>query len=95
MPAIEMLACGGGGAEHGAALAEVLGPGAHLTDPHDEPGWRDVLLRVLTDDDWWHRLRAGAVERASPFTWRRCAEDTLAAYLQVLGRAPAAISRAA
>jgi alpha-1,3-rhamnosyl/mannosyltransferase len=98
MPAVEMLACGGAVlASTAAAVAEVVGTNAHLTDPHDEAGWRDAIRRVLTDDDWWRQLRAGAVERARPFTWRRCAEDTLRAYGQALGRVPerAPISRAA
>jgi hypothetical protein len=38
------------------------------------------MRRVLTDEDWWRLLRQGAVEVARPFTWERCAADTLAVY---------------
>src|SRR5207253_4124222 len=62
LPPVEMMACGGAVlASTAGAVAEVVGPHAHLTDPHDLDGWRRALQRVLTDDDWWHGLRAGAV----------------------------------
>jgi alpha-1,3-rhamnosyl/mannosyltransferase len=91
LPPVEMLACGGAVlASTAAAVAETAGAAAHLIDPRDEAGWRDALRRVLSDDDWWLRLRAGAVEAARPFTWERCAAQTLAVY-----RAVAAPGRAA
>jgi alpha-1,3-rhamnosyl/mannosyltransferase len=87
MPTVEMLACGGAVlASTAGAVAETVGGAAHLIDPHDEPGWRDALLRVCVDDDWWHALREGAQEAARPFTWDRCAEDTLKAYRAALGQ---------
>jgi alpha-1,3-rhamnosyl/mannosyltransferase len=86
LPPLEMLACGGAVlASTAAAVAETAGRAAHLTDPGDEPGWRDALLRAATDDDWWRDLRHGAVEAARPFTWERSAADTLAVYRGVLG----------
>lgn len=90
MPTVEMLACGGAVlASTAGAVAETVGGAAHLIDPHDEAGWRDALLRVCTDDDWWHALRAGAVEAAAPFTWDRCAEDTVRGYRAALGHGEA------
>jgi alpha-1,3-rhamnosyl/mannosyltransferase len=86
LPAVEMSACGGAVlASTAAALAETVGGSAALIDPNDETGWRDALARVLTDDDWWRSLRAGAAEAAAPFTWERCAADTLRAYHIALG----------
>jgi alpha-1,3-rhamnosyl/mannosyltransferase len=86
MPAVEMLACGGAVlASTAAALNETVGDRAHLIDPHDEGGWRDALERVLTDDDWWRLLRHDAPTAAAPFTWERCAADTLRAYRAALG----------
>jgi alpha-1,3-rhamnosyl/mannosyltransferase len=97
MPAIEMLACGGAVlASTAAALAETAGHKAHLIDPDDEPGWRDGLRGVLTDDDWHRDLCRGAVAAAAPFTWARCATDTLRAYRAALGASePEPISWAA
>ena len=86
MPTVEMMACGGAVlASTAGAVAETVGGTAHLTDPHDEPGWRDAMLRVCTDDDWWQSLRAGAEATAEPFTWGACADATLGAYRRALG----------
>jgi alpha-1,3-rhamnosyl/mannosyltransferase len=87
LPTVEMLATGG------AVIASRIGPhretcgaAACLVEPEDEGGWHDALKRVLTDDDWRQRLRSGAVEAARPFTWERCAADTLRAYHAALNR---------
>src|SRR5262249_9818604 len=77
-PRGEMRACGGAVlASTAGALAETLGGQAHLVEPLDVDGWRDALLRVGEDDDWWRALRRGAVEAARPYTWEQCAADTL------------------
>jgi alpha-1,3-rhamnosyl/mannosyltransferase len=86
LPPLEMLACGGAVlASTAGAVVETVGRQAHLVDPHDEDGWREALLRVLGDDDWWHHLRRGAVEAARPFTWQRCAAETMQVYRALTG----------
>jgi len=86
LPPVEMLACGGAVlASTAEAVAETVGRQAHLIDPHDADAWRAALLRVLQDDDWWRALRAGAVEAAHPFTWQRCAAETLQVYRALTG----------
>ena len=95
MPTIEMMACGGAVlASTADAVAETVGTRAHLLDPHDEAGWRDAMLRICTDDDWLKILKAGAEDVARPFTWERCADETLAAYRKALGH-EADVKRAA
>jgi alpha-1,3-rhamnosyl/mannosyltransferase len=87
LPPVEMLACGGAVlASTAGAVAETAGAAAHLVEPLDVAGWRDALARVCADDDWWRQLRRGAVAAARPFTWERCAADTLAVYRQLTGR---------
>jgi hypothetical protein len=61
-------------------LVETVGRQAHLIEALDGDGWRAGMQRVLTDDDWWQRLQQGAVEAARPFTWERCAAETLLVY---------------
>jgi glycosyltransferase involved in cell wall biosynthesis len=81
LPPVEMLACGGAVlASTAGAVAEVVGRQAHLIDPADGDGWRRAMMRVATDEDWWQDLRRGATEAARPFTWERCAAETLAVY---------------
>jgi alpha-1,3-rhamnosyl/mannosyltransferase len=89
LPPVEMLACGGAVlASTAGAVAETVGRQAHLIEPLDLDGWRQAMQRVVTDDDWWHGLRRGAVEAAQPFTWEQCAADTLAVYRRLAGAAP-------
>jgi glycosyltransferase involved in cell wall biosynthesis len=86
LPPLEMLACGGAVvASTAGAVAETAGAAAHLIPPGDEGGWRAALLRVATDDDWWHALRRGATEAARPFSWESCARTTLGVYRAVCG----------
>jgi hypothetical protein len=43
------------------------------------------MHRAAVDGEWWSRLRRGAVEAARPYTWERCAADTLRAYRRLCG----------
>jgi glycosyltransferase involved in cell wall biosynthesis len=86
LPPLEMMACGGAVlASTAGALVETVGSRAHLTAPDDLDGWRSALKRVLTDDDWWRSLRHGVAEVARPFTWERCAAETLCVYRSLCG----------
>jgi alpha-1,3-rhamnosyl/mannosyltransferase len=86
LPPLEMMACGGAVlASTAGALVETAGSRAHLLDPWDEDGWRQALLRITDDDDWWQSLREGVTEVARPFTWERCAQETWQVYRRVLG----------
>jgi alpha-1,3-rhamnosyl/mannosyltransferase len=86
LPPLEMMACGGAVlASTAGALVETVGSRAHLIDPHDTDGWCRAMLRVLSDEDWWHSLRTGVVAMARPYTWERCAADTLRVYRSLCG----------
>jgi len=99
IPAVEMLGCGGAVlASATAAVAEVVGPHADIVHPEDLEGWREAMLRVLTDDHWWRSLREGGVAWANRFTWERCADQTLGVYRQLMGvpePIPAPVAKAA
>jgi alpha-1,3-rhamnosyl/mannosyltransferase len=88
LPPVEMLACGGAVlASTAGAVAETAGAAAHLVEPLDADGWRQALARVCGDDGWRQALRAGACRAARPYTWQRCAADTLDAYRKLAGKA--------
>jgi glycosyltransferase involved in cell wall biosynthesis len=89
LPPIEMMACGGAVlAGTAGAIVETVGRKADLIPPRDLDGWRQALLRVATDDDWWRQLRNGVELVAKPFTWEACAADTRRAYQLVAGELP-------
>jgi alpha-1,3-rhamnosyl/mannosyltransferase len=86
LPPLEMMACGGAVlASTAGALVETVGSRAHLTNPGDTHGWRQAMIRVIEDDDWWHSLRTGVMAVARPYTWDRCAADTLRVYRSICG----------
>jgi len=91
LPPLEMMACGGAVlASTASAIVETVGQRAHLIVPGDLDAWRDAMARVVEDDDWWRTLRQGTEAVARPFTWERCAADTLAVYRFVGGQSNAA-----
>jgi glycosyltransferase involved in cell wall biosynthesis len=84
MPPMEMLACGGAVlASTAGPIVETVGGQAHLIPADDFDGWRAAMMRVAEDDEWWQSLREGATEAARPFTWERCAAETLQVYRQI------------
>jgi alpha-1,3-rhamnosyl/mannosyltransferase len=86
LPPLEMMACGGAVlASTAGALRETVGGQAHLIAPGDLDGWRAAMARVVRDDDWWWSLRDGAAVTARPFTWDRCAAETLQVYRTLCG----------
>jgi glycosyltransferase involved in cell wall biosynthesis len=79
LPALEAMAAGLPAVlSSGGALPEVA-EGAALFSPPGDPGALGANLeRVLDDPALQARLRAKGHERATMFTWSRCAKETLA-----------------
>jgi alpha-1,3-rhamnosyl/mannosyltransferase len=85
LPPVEMMACGGAVlASTAPAVREVCGDRATFIHPDDQTGWRNAMRRVMDDPDWRQELRAGVVEHARQFTWRRCAAETWRVYERVI-----------
>lgn len=85
-PPLEAMACGLPVLTSNlSSLPETVGEAAILFDPADPEAIAGGVARVLEDRE----LRRGLIERgqdrAAMFTWRRCAELTLAAYRGALG----------
>lgn len=86
LPLLEALACGAPViAANAGALPEVAGDAALLVDPADAEAWADAIRRVVTDEELRSRLRVAGPPRAAPFTWERCARETLAVYREAVG----------
>jgi glycosyltransferase involved in cell wall biosynthesis len=89
LPPLEALACGTPVvASNRSSLPEVLGDAAVLVDPGDTSAIADGMQRMLEDDSLRSRLSSMGPRRASAFSWRRMAEETLEVYRSVASDAP-------
>jgi alpha-1,3-rhamnosyl/mannosyltransferase len=67
-----------------STLPEVVGDAGVIIDAEDETALREALLRFAEDPAFWQERAAASLQRASGFSWQRCAEQTLAVYRKVL-----------
>jgi len=83
LPILEAMECGAPVITSATtALPEVAGDAAELVDPCSVDDIAAALGRLLTSPGWRETLRARGMLRASEFSWRRVAEETLAVYKQ-------------
>jgi glycosyltransferase involved in cell wall biosynthesis len=66
------------------ALPEITAGAALLFEPNDPHSIARTMLQIQDDGDLSDRLRLQGLDRASGFTWQRCAQETLAAYQQAM-----------
>ncbi len=67
-----------------SAPSEVMGDAGVTFDANDPSSIAAALVRLMTDRELQSKLRAAGPVRAAEFTWRRCAEETLAVYRKAL-----------
>jgi glycosyltransferase involved in cell wall biosynthesis len=78
MPVLEALAAGIPVAcSDIPPLREVAGDSALFFDPLNEGAITTAIERITTDQELRRTLSLAGPERARPFTWKRCAEQTL------------------
>ena len=86
LPLLEAMACGRAViCSNRSSIPEVAGDAGILFDPTDEHAIAAALKSVLLDSDRRARLERLGLVRASQFTWRKAAEETLEVYRQVAG----------
>lgn len=87
LPALEAMQAGAPVVSSNASCApEVYGDGVHYVDPLDVQSISDGVDEVLTDKQLRARLIAAGRAQAAKYSWKRCAQQTLAVYNQVLGQ---------
>jgi glycosyltransferase involved in cell wall biosynthesis len=63
-----------------SSLPEVVGDSGILVDPLDKDQICAAMVQVLRDEDFRSRFVVKGLARAREFSWRRCAEQTVAGY---------------
>lgn len=88
MPPLEAMTAGVPVAAAAAgSLPEVLGDAAIYFNPRDETAMSAALLAGLTDEPLRETLVARGFRQSATYSWRACAERTLAVYEQALTNA--------
>lgn len=72
-------------ASNATCIPEVCGEAAHYFDPLDVQSMANAINEVLTDKKLRSALIQKGHEQVKKYSWHRMAEQTLAAYNQVLG----------
>ena len=73
-------------AARAGSLPEVIGDAGILVEPDDDDALAEALAKVLSEEPLRDRLIELGLERFGRFSWRTCAEETLALYARVVDR---------
>jgi alpha-1,3-rhamnosyl/mannosyltransferase len=69
-----------------SSLPEIVGDAACSLPPDDVETWSEEIVRLADSESERAALRAGGLERANAFSWKRTAGQTAAIYRDILGR---------
>jgi glycosyltransferase involved in cell wall biosynthesis len=85
LPVIEAMACGTPVAcSNVTSLPEVAGDAVVYFDPTKVEEIADAIVRIVSDGAFQEELREAGMARASSFSWRRAAQETLEVFTGVL-----------
>ncbi len=78
IPSCEAMACGCPPVvSNTGALPEVAGDAGLIVDPFNPAEMKDALVRIWNDDALHRELQAKSLSRATKFTWKNCARESL------------------
>lgn len=81
LPPLEAMACGTPViAADNSSIPEIVGDAALLVNAESVTGLAGAIERVLREQELRSELSERGLRRAGGFSWRRCAEETLAIY---------------
>ncbi|MBI3993677.1 MAG: glycosyltransferase family 4 protein [Candidatus Lambdaproteobacteria bacterium] len=96
LPPLEAMACGVPVlTSNVSAMPEVVGRAAAMIDPLDVDDIARGLQRLLYDHDFRQTAKQAGFELAREYTWKRCVDQTIAAYRAALSVAYGAESAVA
>lgn len=85
LPVLEAMASGVPVITSNAStLPEVAGDAALFHTPQDRDGLQKALELALEDEHWRITSTKKGLARAAQFSWRRCTEETIAAYRSIV-----------
>lgn len=85
LPPLEAMACATPViVSNRATLPEVVGDAGELIEPADDVGLAALLQRLAEDPAHWHERSLRCLQQAATFSWKRCADETLAIYRKVV-----------
>ncbi len=86
MPVLEAMACACPVVTTKTGSSpEVAGGAAVLTDPYRPDEIADAIRKVVSDEELRERLVAKGLKRATEFSWKNCARNTLALFESLNG----------
>lgn len=85
LPPLEALACGTPvvGSDV-SSIPEVVGNAGVLLPPDDAEGMAGALIQLATDEEFHTELSRRALAQAARFSWEHAAQETFAAYQNIL-----------
>jgi glycosyltransferase involved in cell wall biosynthesis len=87
LPVLEAMTCGTPVLSSNAgSLVEVAGDAALYFTPGNEDELTMLMERVLEDSILRDDMRSRGLNRANLYSWRRCAQETLTVYENILSR---------
>ena len=87
LPMVEAMACGVPTiAANSSCIPEISGGMLRYFDPQSEEDMAATMEAVLEHFDLQRELVRNGLQRASEFSWRRCAQETIAALTDLNGR---------
>lgn len=87
LPPLEAMACGCPVVtSNTSSLPEVVGDAGLMVDPNRPEELAEAMWRILEESELRAELRERGLKRAAEFSWRRCAEETLAVYRELSGK---------
>ncbi len=85
LPVLEAMACGCPViTSNTSSMPEVAGDAALLVDPCEVDDIEDAICKLTNDPALCAELSAKGVQRASGFSWRRTAQQTLDVYRKIV-----------
>jgi len=68
-----------------ASLPEVVGKAGVQVAPNDVDGLMQEMKKILSQEECWHAMYEAGLVQAGKFSWKQCADETIAVYRKVLG----------